>query len=74
MDKNAPRPIDLDVAVINGLVVDPKIWNRVYLALPLSELLPDIVEPVSGKSLLSISEELKKRAFWKARLDIDLSE
>jgi len=72
-DKNSPRTIDLDITVIDQVVVDPNIWNRVYLAVPLAELLPTLIEEKSGQSILEISKELKKRAFWKARPDIDLN-
>ena len=72
-DKNSPRTIDLDITVIDQVVVDPNIWNRVYLAVPLAELFPTLIEEKSGQSILEISKELKKRAFWKARPDIDLN-
>jgi hypothetical protein len=45
----------------------------VYLAVPLAELFPTLIEEKSGQSILEISEELKKRVFWKARPDIDLN-
>ena len=72
-DKNSPRSIDLDISVIDQDVVDPNIWSRVYLAVPLSDLGLSLLEPKSGKSLLEISEELKERTFWKARPDVDLN-
>ncbi len=72
-DKNSPRSIDLDISVIDQDVVDPNIWNRVYLAVPLSDLGLLLIEPKSGKSLLEISEGLKERTFWKVRPDIDLN-
>ena len=72
-DKNSPRTIDLDITVIDQVVVDPNIWIRVYLAVPLAELFPTLIEEKSGQSILEISKELKKRAFWKARPDINLN-
>lgn len=71
-DKNSPRPIDLDIAIFNSAVIDPKIWARVYLAIPLCELFPDLREPQSGQTLSQITRELKERTFWKARPDIVL--
>lgn len=72
-DKNSPRTIDLDITVIDQDVVDPNIWSRVYLAAPLAELFPTLIEEKSGQSILEISNQLKKRTFWKARSDIDLN-
>jgi 2-amino-4-hydroxy-6-hydroxymethyldihydropteridine diphosphokinase len=71
-DKNAPRTIDMDIVIFNGKVVDLKIWSRIYLAFPLSELLPDLTNPESGQTLLQTALELKERSFWKARPDISL--
>jgi 2-amino-4-hydroxy-6-hydroxymethyldihydropteridine diphosphokinase len=72
-DKNSPRTIDLDITVIDQIVIDPNIWIRVYLAVPLAELFPTLIEEKSGLSILEISRELKKHAFWKARPDINLN-
>lgn len=50
-NKYAPRPIDLDIIVFDGEVLDTNLWKRVYIALPFSELLPDLVNPQSGETL-----------------------
>jgi 2-amino-4-hydroxy-6-hydroxymethyldihydropteridine diphosphokinase len=60
-DKFAPRSIDLDLILYDDLVVnadglvlpDPDIIRRPYLALPLSELAPDLTLP---GTLLRIAE------------------
>ena len=57
-DKNAPRTIDLDLIVYDYEVLDPTLWQRVHLALPFSELVPDLVEPESGKTLKEVAERL----------------
>ncbi len=54
-DKNAPRTIDLDIVVFNDLVVDENLWTHAYLAIPVSELLPDLIDPHSGVSLKQIA-------------------
>ena len=40
-DRFAPRTIDLDIVIFDDKELDPDIWNFAYLALPLSEILPD---------------------------------
>lgn len=57
-DKNAPRTIDLDIIVFDGRVINPALWERAYLALTISEFLPDLQETSSGRSLHSIASEL----------------
>lgn len=69
-DKYAPRSIDMDIVIYNDNVVDANIWNQIYIAYPLSELIPDLLNPESGQTLLQTSRELKERSFWKARPDV----
>jgi 2-amino-4-hydroxy-6-hydroxymethyldihydropteridine diphosphokinase len=57
-DKYAPRSIDLDVIVFDGRVLDDELWWRVHLALPLSELLPDLLDPASGRRLREVAQAL----------------
>ncbi len=58
-DKNAARPIDLDIVLYGSLVVDepgltipdPGLSRYPFVALPLLALAPDIVPPDSGRKL-----------------------
>jgi 2-amino-4-hydroxy-6-hydroxymethyldihydropteridine diphosphokinase len=59
-DKFAPRTIDLDIIVFHEQVLEPEVWRRVYLALPLSELLPGLVQPETGRSLREVAQQLVK--------------
>ncbi len=58
LNKNAPRTMDLDVVLFNSVVVDEKMWEQYFIALPLSELFPQIVEKESGKPLFEIARAL----------------
>lgn len=69
-DKNAPRTIDLDVVIYDGCVVDDHLWRRVHVAIPFSELVPDMVEPVSGRTLSDIAAELKAESYIKRAFSI----
>jgi 2-amino-4-hydroxy-6-hydroxymethyldihydropteridine diphosphokinase len=61
-DAHAPRPIDLDIALMGGLVVDedglqipdPDIAERAFLAVPLFELAPEAINPATHQSLADI--------------------
>jgi 2-amino-4-hydroxy-6-hydroxymethyldihydropteridine diphosphokinase len=56
-DKNAPRPIDLDIIVFDGEPVDGLLWKHAYRAVPVAELLPDLRSD-SGETLKQAAERL----------------
>ena len=60
-DKNAPRPIDLDIIVFDGSVVDPELWLQLHIALPMAELRPGLTNPLDGKTLRVVASQLHRR-------------
>ena len=59
-DKNAPRPMDLDIIIFDDEVVETDLWTRLYIARPFAELLPDLINPQTGKSLRATADELQR--------------
>jgi 2-amino-4-hydroxy-6-hydroxymethyldihydropteridine diphosphokinase len=57
--RNGPRTIDLDILLFGDCVIDgpglriphPRLAERAFVLLPLSEIAPEAVEPSSGKSV-----------------------
>jgi 2-amino-4-hydroxy-6-hydroxymethyldihydropteridine diphosphokinase len=41
-DKNAPRPIDVDILLFDGIVLDQSLWHFAFRAVPVAELLPEL--------------------------------
>ena len=82
-DPNAPRTIDIDIAIAGDLVVtgsdgeleipDPAIERHAHLALPLRDLAPDFRHPALGRSLSAIAAALEPGGTVVARDDLDLS-
>jgi len=58
-DKNAPRTIDLDIILLNDEVLDDDLWKKAFVALPVSELRPNLINPKSGVSLKEYAEKSK---------------
>ncbi|MCE1254544.1 MAG: 2-amino-4-hydroxy-6-hydroxymethyldihydropteridine diphosphokinase [Anaerolineae bacterium] len=58
IDKNAPRPIDIDIIIFDNEIIDSELWARLYIARPFAELIPNLVHPVNGKNLLQVANEL----------------
>lgn len=67
-DKNSPRPIDLDVVVYGDQILEPAIWLQAHLALPLFELLPELMHPETKQPLAEIAGRF--RAFALHRPDV----
>lgn len=82
-DRNAPRPIDIDIALVEDLVTrdgrssvdapDPDIERYAHLAFPLRDLDPAWRHPVLGRSLGDLADALVGTAGIGVREDIDLN-
>jgi 2-amino-4-hydroxy-6-hydroxymethyldihydropteridine diphosphokinase len=80
-DKNAPRSIDLDIALYDDLIVhepdlqipDPDIPARPFLAVPLAELDAAAIHPVLRKTLREIAEGTGGARALTLRTDIVLA-
>ena len=70
-DKYMDRTIDLDTLVYNQLVIDSELWEQVHLALPASEVCPDLKNPVSGETLRETANKLQKKAAILQRFDLN---
>lgn len=69
-DKYAPRTIDLDIIIFDGEIVETSLWELAHLAVPMSELWPDLVQPQTGKTLLQIARHLKQKGEVIPRPDL----
>lgn len=58
-DPNAPRTIDLDILIFNGVILDEDIWQHAHLAVPLAEIGAALVNKRSGYSLAEVAAQLR---------------
>lgn len=58
-DKFAPRTIDLDIILFNEEVLDSDLWHKAFVALPVSEIKPDLINPVDSLSLIETARKLE---------------
>jgi 2-amino-4-hydroxy-6-hydroxymethyldihydropteridine diphosphokinase len=65
-NKYAPRRIDIDIIVFDDEIVDENLWKYPHIAIPCSQVLPQIVNETTGESLeklairLEITNKLEK--------------
>jgi 2-amino-4-hydroxy-6-hydroxymethyldihydropteridine diphosphokinase len=79
-DKNAPRTIDLDISLFNQWIFtlgkrkipDPEILTYPHIAIPLAEIAPDYIHPVTGETLAQIAARFNETEGIKRRDDIFL--
>lgn len=71
-DKNASRPIDIDIILFDGQVLDPDLWQHVHRALPVSELFPNYASP-AGEALKDVATRLAQTTPIQLRKDISLA-
>ncbi|MFN8383930.1 MAG: 2-amino-4-hydroxy-6-hydroxymethyldihydropteridine diphosphokinase [Anaerolineales bacterium] len=70
-EKNAPRPVDIDILLFDNQPLNTEFWNYAFVVIPLAELIPDFVHPVSGEKL---SRFAKQVSVWiEKRADIVIS-
>ena len=61
-NKYAPRTIDLDTIIFNGEVVDEDVWHKAFVAIPVSDLSPDLSNSETGETLRDITDKMKSSA------------
>lgn len=60
--RNAPRTLDLDLLLFDNIVLDepklqiphPRLVERAFVLVPLAEIAPDWIEPISGKAIAEL--------------------
>ena len=72
-DKNADRPIDLDVLIYRGVCLDEDLWNRAHVTIPAAELLPAYLNPSTGETLATLSKRLWSKINFILRDDLNIS-
>jgi 7,8-dihydro-6-hydroxymethylpterin-pyrophosphokinase len=69
-NKNAPRPIDIDVLIWDQKILEPLIWEEAYLAVPVAELLPDLTSQDIAGNLKHTAQRLANSSNIVPRPDI----
>lgn len=71
-DKNAPRPIDIDIVLFDDKPFNTEYWKYAFVSVPLAELIPDFIHPFSGEALPRFSEQVQSRTWIVPRPDVKI--
>lgn len=63
---NAPRPIDIDILFYGNQIISspqltvphPRLAERDFVLVPLAEIAPELVHPISGKTIKELRERI----------------
>ncbi len=70
-NKNASRPIDFDIILFDGEVVDSSLWTNAHRAIPVAELFPRLPS-ASGEPLKALARRMARTAPIQVRKDISV--
>lgn len=74
-DKNAPRPIDIDIIMVDGRPLNRQYWAYPFVIVPTAELTPNLVHPLTHENLAEVAKRtlsqnwIVKRPEFREELD-----
>ena len=66
----APRPMDIDIVVFDGVSCDDKYWDQAFVIIPLAEIAPDLKNAVRPESIVETAARLRSGCWLEARQDV----
>lgn len=72
-ERNAPRPIDIDIELCDEKPLNTDFWDYAFVIVPLAELIPDFPHPASGEPIARVAEQVQGRVWMRKREDVVIS-
>lgn len=72
-ERNAPRPIDIDILFYGDQIIEtpelviphPRLIERAFVLIPLAEIAPDLKHPVFGKTIMEFKQGVGIQGVFK---------
>lgn len=71
-NKNAPRQMDIDIVLYDGIPHKIETWNHAFVGVPLAELLPNFLN-ADGEKLSDFAKRIKNQVWMRKREDVVIS-
>jgi len=79
--RNGPRPIDIDILFYDDLqstqeqltIPHPRLHERAFVLVPLAEIAPEVIDPVSGKTALELLADVSQDGVQKLAPNLKIS-
>jgi 2-amino-4-hydroxy-6-hydroxymethyldihydropteridine diphosphokinase len=72
-DKNAPRPIDIDIIIFDSHLIDPSLFNYAHRAVPVAEIMPDTPSEW-GQPIREIACKMAETSAIRLRADVVINQ
>jgi 2-amino-4-hydroxy-6-hydroxymethyldihydropteridine diphosphokinase len=69
-NKYAPRPIDIDIVLIDDRAYKEKFWKSAFVIVPLAEVYPEYQNPLTKESLFQTAKRLRQEVWMEARPEV----
>ena len=69
-DKFAPRTIDIDIVLYDGISSDNKYWEQAFVVVPLAEIYPEYQNPLRAESLIKTATRLRQQVWMETRPEV----
>ena len=67
-EKNAPRTIDIDIVLCDDQPLNTEFWEYAFVLVPLAELIPDFVHPITGEILSEMAQQAQGQVWIERRV------
>lgn len=69
-DKFAPRTMDIDIVVFDGISCDDKYWQQAFVVIPLAEIYPEFENPLAHESIGETAARLRQQVWMETRREV----